>query len=61
MMPDVLHAVLRLAMFIVVASTLLLFWTPAGSAARTITILSLLVGLLLLGVVAGIAVIQRNR
>lgn len=61
MMAEVLHAVFRIGMFIVVASVLLLFWTPAGSAARTMTILSLLVGLLVLGVVAGISVFQRRR
>ena len=58
---EVLHALFRVGMFIVVASLLTLFWTPAGSGARTITWLSWAIGVLLLGVIAAAARWSNRR
>ncbi len=59
MSPDIGKAVTRIALFLIVAALLILRWIPRDSAEFVVTVLVILVGLLMLGMVAVFAYLGK--
>jgi uncharacterized membrane protein len=55
MSPEIGQAATRLALFLIVASLLALIWVDKGSAEFVVSVLTIFIGLALLGVVALLA------
>jgi hypothetical protein len=61
MSPEIGQAATRIALFLIVASFLALLWVDKGSAEFVVLVLTILMGLALLGVVALLARIGTAR